>query len=312
MPAVLMHYGFIKDKLGENFIINDTVSLGGQGPDPFFFYGYTLKKRENKIKVREFGSLLHHTDISRIYDFLLTYAYRRGCAEQRILYEFIRGLMYHYCLDRNTHPYIFYISGFTENEKDKAKYAFEHAKIESALDAIYQKDNGEVAIKDALKCPDKELKIISKMFYSLAKDYFKVDYIKPETYFLAVKDMRLVYKILNSPLKIKKILFTSLFAKTMLNALSLPLSIKRIKKYDLFNHAHGKWRNCINGNIRFESLIDLINNAKRDADIVDEIILETKNGVEVLEKIEKFVHEIDHDGFEVNAKKKYFELKMSK
>ena len=52
MPAALTHYIFSRD-LVKNDKYKDIFLLGCQGPDTLFFYGYNIKKREDK----DFGVL---------------------------------------------------------------------------------------------------------------------------------------------------------------------------------------------------------------------------------------------------------------
>lgn len=312
MPASILHYEFVKSLVSSDEKYFDIIALAGQGPDPFFFYGYSLKKRKNKKQVQEFGTLLHHSNIAPFYLGLLDYCTKKKGVEKEKLLAFIKGFMYHYCLDRNAHPYIFYISGFSDDEKEKRKYALEHAKVESALDALTkEKYKEKLSIPQMLTVSDEDLHLVSKMLHFVAHKVLNVDYLDDNSYFDGVKDMRLVYKILNSPLKIKKLLFMAFFKNHELNAMSAPLSLKKIKKYDLFNENNKKWQNCVNGNIRFESLNDLIENARYDANIVNDIIKKSQSGDSINKNMNDFVNLIDHDGFKVGTTKKYFKIKMS-
>lgn len=312
MPAVVTHYEFIKclDKHNKYF---DVLALAGQGPDPFFYYGYNLKKRGDAKNIRKFGTLLHHMDIALVYNFMIEYAMSKKNEERDILLTFIKGFMYHYCLDRNAHPYIFYISGFSDVETEKKKYSLEHAKVESYIDALmYKKCQESKPIRQMLNVKDEHLKIISNMFGDLGRKYFNLKYVNEKTYYYGVKDMRFVNHLLVSPLKIKKVLFMIFFKNHRLNAMSGPLTLKSLKKYDLFNSTKQKWLNCVNGNIRFESFYELFDNAKRDAETVNSIIGKAQNGENILNDLKRFTHNIDHDGFEVDAHKKYFKLVITK
>ena len=74
MPAILLHYTFVKENTNNDKYFSLTA-LGGQGPDPFFFYGYDKKKeREHKKEIRHFGSYLHHIDIADAYNHMMEYA----------------------------------------------------------------------------------------------------------------------------------------------------------------------------------------------------------------------------------------------
>ena len=71
MPASLVHYTFIKENVNNEDKYYLETRLGGQGPDVFFFYGYSFSKRENRKQVNNFGTYLHHIDISHAYTKLI-------------------------------------------------------------------------------------------------------------------------------------------------------------------------------------------------------------------------------------------------
>lgn len=305
MPASVFHYYFINDLI-KNDKYQDLISLSGQGPDPFFFYGYSLSKRKNKDEIRKFGTLLHHVDPWPIYSFMIKYA-SKDKKHRGFLLAFTRGFMYHYCLDRNLHPYIFYISGFSNKSEEKKYYSYKHAEVESAIDAmIKEKFNIDKKIPELLEVDEDKLKIISKMFYELANNVFQNKYVDELSYYYGVKDMMFTYKYLNS--KFVNVFVKIFMKKHIANALSLPKSNDYVK-YDLFNEAGNKWLNCVNGNIRFETVFDLIENAKHDAHLVDSIIM-SKSQEKLNEKLQGFTKNIDHDGFPINSEKKFFDLKI--
>ena len=310
MPAIATHYIFVNDLIKKEDKYHDLISLAGQGPDPFFFYGFSFSKRENKKEVREFGSFLHHIDPSIMYNYMFDYV-RRHQKHKDILLAFIKGFMFHYCLDRNAHPYIFYFSGFSSDPKEAKKYGLKHATFETYIDALEMKQRNIKMNKcKMLNCDDKELKIVSKMFKYLALDLFDNKNIDDLSYYNSVKDMRFVYSFLNSPAKIKKVLFMAFAHNTPLNAMSTPLNVKKLDKYDLFNEKHEKWLNATNGNMRFESFFDLYENAKIDASKVCYFIDKFISNEDIKNNIIKFTYEIDHDGFKVGSTKKYFKEKI--
>ena len=152
MPAFYTHYTFVEKNTEQKDKYARIRALGGQGPDVFFFYGYSLGKRENKSKIRDFGTYLHHTNISAAYNFLLEYANNQP--EKKMLLAFVKGLFMHYVLDRNCHPYIFFRTGFptSENptEQEKTKYMNYHVRFESILDTIYGKLNNRENVQKLL------------------------------------------------------------------------------------------------------------------------------------------------------------------
>ena len=67
MPSSLVHYIFAKSSKSE---ANSAYCLGSQGPDPFFYYGYTSIKAKNTKTIRQFGTFLHKIDPYKIVSFL--------------------------------------------------------------------------------------------------------------------------------------------------------------------------------------------------------------------------------------------------
>ena len=70
MPSSLVHYIFAKSSKSE---ANSAYCLGSQGPDPFFYYGYTSIKAKNTKTIRQFGTFLHKIDPYKIFSFLVDY-----------------------------------------------------------------------------------------------------------------------------------------------------------------------------------------------------------------------------------------------
>ena len=309
MPAFFTHNTFVQQNCNPKDKFAHIRALGGQGTDVFFFYGYSLAKREKKSQKRYFGTLIHHIDIADAYSFLLEYASKQEDSD--MLYDYLKGLFMHYVMDRNCHPYIFYRTGFvttpdsTKQEKDK--YMGYHVTFESILDTVYSKKYKTFKChKKYVKCPNEQVKSVSKMFYELAK-YLNYDDIDELTYYNAYKDLMFAESILYSPLGIKKF-FIHLFAKnkTIDNMMS-PSRIKPYAKYDVLNLAKEEWKNCVTGEVHNESFLELVENAKNELKQVDFIINKSKNN-NVRDDMKIFISNIDHDGFIVNSEKKYYKV----
>ena len=306
MPSDLVHYTFVKENIANDDKFYRLTALAGQGPDVFFFYGYNFKKRQNGPQIRRFGTLLHHTDIAPLYNHLLEYA--NNSEHKDMLYAFIKGLFIHYLVDRNCHPYIFYRTGFSDDPQLSKYYSFQHVWFESILDFEFSKSHGTYrsSVKN-IRCKKEEVKEVSKMFYDLAQ-FMNIKEINEDSYYLGYKDMKLVKKIAFSRFGIKKSLFKLFLKNNTLNALSMPCSDKKYRKYDIMNVNKNEWKDCVNGGTRSESFEELFNNAKKELFVLNTILEKSYNGENVLDDLKLFVNEIDHDGFNYKAKKQYFEL----
>ena len=92
MPAALTHYLFSKN-LVKNDKYKDIFLLACQGPDTLFFYGYNIKKRDDKKDINSFGFYLHSINPTDLYHNMLAYAFKKDGEEKEILIEFTRGFV---------------------------------------------------------------------------------------------------------------------------------------------------------------------------------------------------------------------------
>ncbi|MFA6377834.1 MAG: zinc dependent phospholipase C family protein [Acholeplasmataceae bacterium] len=302
MPAIMTHYAFARMRADTNDD-NDVLYLGGQGPDVFFFYGYSLKKRQDIKAIRDFGTFLHHIDISQAYFYLLQYAENKAGREKEILLTFIRGLFLHYIMDRNCHPFVFYRTGFPSRDDERKYYFAAHASYESYIDClIKERFNIKVAPRKAIKADKNKVRLISLMMYRLAKDLFNNDYIKEDSYYISWKDMKFCQVIFHSPLGVKKNIFRLVAPKGAINAMVTPRKVKNNDILDVLNDRKDEWRDCVSNQLHNESFLELIAKASDEVDILEKLMAQKYTEAD----IKKFINNIDHDGFNVGAQKRYF------
>lgn len=314
MPALQTHYTFVKtaaiNKDREHF---GAVVLGSQGPDPLFFVGQLpWIKRKNAKFANVFGSSLHHRDFSELYVAMIEYALKSEHKE--LLFDFIEGILMHYVLDRNCHPYVFSVTGFDtpDDEKIVGKYYMSyHTRIESAIDMIYAGENGlyKKYNKDSLATlSDADLMEISKMWYFANEATFKYEHIEPNTFYLGVKDYLSVMKFLNHARWFKR-----WFVKTFVGeyssayALIYPKDLKkRYGDIDFMNEKKESWPDPVTGETRNESFMELVENAKKGyLELVLPLLEKAKKGENVLEEMHIFYNGLDHDGSPNSEQKKF-------
>ena len=305
MPSLITHYEFSK----QNFPKHKKIFyLGSQGPDPFFYYGYTTPFKSNIKDVRAFGTYLHEMDSFVSFSFLLDYAKKEeDRAKEEVLLAFIKGLMSHYVLDRTCHPYIFYKTGFPLGG---TIYSFYHSILETDIDVLiedYYKDYP--SYKEILNINNEELKLVSKMMYELAK-FLNQKRIDEKTYYKSVKTMLTVNRIINSKVfGFRKFIFSHLMKRSAINAMSHP-KLKRLNKnIDYLNLKENEWNNVVtNEVVGKESFIDLIDKAHLDLAHVLQLIDDIYYNDLDKEPLNEFIDQIDHDGIKIGQEMKYFSL----
>ena len=245
-----------------------------------------------------------------MYEYFIDYALAREDRVKDILFSFIRGCMYHYCVDRNCHPYIFYMSGFkTEDIKTKIKFSLSHSALETYIDVLLMEKYGfDVTGKEALKAPVEQVKLVSVMIYSFAKDVLGCDFINSLSYYDAVVGMRRMQRLFTSKYGIKKWIYRVLFRKTSLNTMCMPKCVKNNDKLDCLNEQKRSWLEPDTGKKRNESFIELLDMSSKDGDIVDGILNKAFNSKEYKGDLKKFTKNINHHGITIDGTKKHYSL----
>ena len=310
MPAIYFHYLTCDLLMDKKAPYRNIILLGSQGPDPLFFYGHSLAIRVNQQEKRAMGDKFHHEKIAETMQAMMEYASREEKEQNRnILYSYISGYFFHYCVDRNCHPYIFYRSGFTTTkDENQLKYKYFHASFESELDvAISKRYKFNRTIPSRLiLCSNRNLMLISKMYYFVTqKVYYPCNYFGRTTFYHAVKDMRFAYRFTYSPFKVKKAVFERRAKYRLRNAISHPFYID--ENIDHLNLKRSSWRDPVSGAYNDLSVIDMIENAKREYE--QTVTLREIKDKKIRDSyILRFVHDTDFDGEKIGSTKQYYSL----
>ncbi|MFC7320157.1 zinc dependent phospholipase C family protein [Halobacillus campisalis] len=135
MPNIWTHILFAEDlcmKLEREDLLatsERSLYLGAQGPDPFFYYNFWPKASDHGVP--EAGMQLHTMNCG---DFLIEMI-ERGKSRKHNSQAYILGFVSHHMLDRITHPYIHYKSGYEGNK---------HQALEVAIDTIMMEKHRRV------------------------------------------------------------------------------------------------------------------------------------------------------------------------
>ncbi len=165
MPDIVTHATFAKDlserlnneKLKEMLNKNQYIYyLGAQGPDAFYFYKLFSLKKDPEFN--NFGNVMHDVKVGPFLIESICYLKENYSDE---LYSYICGFICHHALDRNVHPYVYYVTG-----KDNMQYRGNHVRLERAIDSWF------IINKWDTKKPHR-FKIYQKIFgYQLDKNIF--------------------------------------------------------------------------------------------------------------------------------------------
>ena len=141
MPALITHDFFGRDVydrlytfIGGSRDEADAFILGNQGPDPFFFHILTPRVSDCTL----LAQVMHRSRMSRQFACLrdgVSHLLPRDASLGR---AFALGLLSHYVLDRNAHPFVYEQQfGIVESDSELEDSSSQvHAVIESDLDVL--------------------------------------------------------------------------------------------------------------------------------------------------------------------------------
>ena len=309
MPGLITHYSFARDIAlsKDNSSYLEAYFLGAQGPDPFMYYAQ-LKKRPNKLEVRDYGGYIHHHDPSKLYAKMFEYAY--SSPWKNLLFAYLEGVMTHYSLDRFCHPYIFYKTGFSK-DKSKAKYYFaSHVKFESYLDVIIARKKKILSYKfnryEEVK--EEELRIISKMWFDATKEVYGFDYIKEDSFYLSAIDHYKTLNFLNRVTWFKKALIRIVMGKgSLARSFVYPRRFNKIEKdLDYLNEKKEIWLDPYDGRERNESFLELEEKARDYYFELEKLINKSRGGIYIEDELRNLMDNLDHDGKPIGTEFSHF------
>lgn len=255
MPALITHYlcgdGMLRelgDAAAKKYIGNNrnVFNLGTQGPDIFFYHGAWPWAKS--LGIPALGDRMHDERTGRFILEALRYAKGAGEAEKPVLASYLCGYICHYALDCQTHPYIFYRTGFTRNEEpDTKKFSSYHRQFETALDVLMLermqgKKPTEFMAARHIRISDSDAGIIGRM-YSNVLDRVYVEKISVEAVAQSIRDISSITAALHDRTGIKKSLLSGveklLGMQPMFSSMVHPTSLT--EELDYLNLQHSFW-----------------------------------------------------------------------
>ena len=296
MPSLITHYlcgnkwlNQLDQEAVKSLVMKyrQVFNVGTQGPDILFYYRIWPWYKTNGID--KIGSKMHSEKISEVFQEGLIYI--QTTKENRdLLTAYFLGYASHYALDSNTHPYIYYMTGFAEEKGFKGQYSCYHSMFEKAIDIqmleMEQKQcHTDIKVDSFIRLNSHEALTIGNMYSSILAKVFNIS-ITPKQVATAITDMRNIYSFLEDKTGKKMKLFNWLEKKLNYNnyVTSNMYTHTLNKDFDYLNHQELPWQlPWDNTAVKNDSFFQLYNNAIDETNRLSQGILNYLEGNKSLE-----------------------------
>lgn len=269
MASTITHAYFIMDvydKLDTRlkaFLIDkkELLKTSSQCMDVLFFYNITKFNKGKRI--RDFGEYFHDNFTYEFFETLINYIKYNGYGSNKDVMAFLYGMLSHYILDSNIHPFIIYKTG----NKNML-----HPEVESYFDNYLIKLK-EGIIPYKFKCYnycfnikklDDTLKEVINFTY---KEVFNINNMS-KFYLKSIKDMKSFYRIFRydpTGIKYKFYNFVDLICPKSFRRKS-PLSYHLKIDESYYNLEHKTWYNPTSKKIKSnKSILEIYTHSLNEA-----------------------------------------------
>lgn len=277
MPAFSTHYIFASEmipyleKTADCKINKDAVYFGTQGPDIFFFHR-ALPWMIGK-PLRKYGSMIHRAKPEVLFENMRKYC--RISKKPDIAKSYVYGFILHYALDRNCHPYVYYLQNKITKENRFANHHSVHNTIEFSMDLYLM--NKRAGIENPRKF--NTASTVSDDTEVIEEIGRLLEYVVPRTIdknlsfeqaILTLRDTKYIQNILFDPkgykhifLSILETILAPIINNYKFTAMMLPKDLEKAKKYA--NIDNDKWVSPYSHGDRYESFENLFDYSKKDA-----------------------------------------------
>lgn len=206
MPALITHHLFGEEsinRLPSGIIGSDdermAFLIANQGPDPFFFHVRT----PHVVECMDLAQAMHRCRVSRQFSALRDGVSHLRRHDAQIGRAFALGMLSHYVLDRNAHPFVYAqqwgVQEVDETLEDAGSQV--HAVIEGDLDVLmlqlkrHGATTADCPPESELVTTERINKVAGALMSYTALNVFDLMIAAPE-YGGAVADMKLVYRLI--------------------------------------------------------------------------------------------------------------------
>lgn len=289
MPAILTHDFFGRDVLEDvtdllglsSAAEKDAFLLGNQGPDPLFY----LVIDPLMHKWGPIGSKMHDTAPAPLLLAVREAAERLEGHERQVGRAYAAGFACHWLLDSTMHPFVYFwqngICSAGVPGLDASAAPRVHAEIERDFDEmVLHAITGRTVERwrpheRVLSASRPTLAAIDKLYFYVALWVFG-GAIDPRTFSTAVREFRLVQRVLDSPSGRKRAALSTLERAVTREPFSLIESMSHRARpqdtSDFDNRERRPWKNPFTGEVGDASFWDLFDGARaRVLPVVDEL-----------------------------------------
>lgn len=286
MPNIWTHNLFI-DQLCENLdrmdivkTAGNTLHMGAQGPDPFFYHNFWPFTSNQKVE--EVGMKLHTEQCGPV----LMEMVKRGATQKSRVQAYILGFLSHHILDRRTHPYIHYHAGYELNN---------HQVLEVLIDTIMLEQYRNIKtwkkpVYEQIKMGASLAPIASFMQSVLEKHFPDLEDAYPSDFIeKSYKDIQLAQRVLYDPWGWKNKWFGTLVSSFS----HQPVSDDK----DYLNKSRRIWNHPATNEEQSESFIDLYEEALVEGTQLLRLTLAywQDSAPSKLEEIDRLIDNISYD-----------------
>lgn len=276
MPALITHHLFGEesiDRLPAGIVTSDeercAFLLGNQGPDPFFFRVRTPHMRD----CMQLAKVMHRSRMSRQFACLRNGVSHLQKHDAQLGRAFTLGLLSHYVLDRNAHPFVYEQQfGVLDADPDLESAASQvHAVIESDLDVLMLqlKRNGATTADyppvSELVTSDRIDKVGGALMSHVARSVYGLD-VGVAEYGGAVTDMQMLYRVIEPAGSLKTDVIGKLEGLvsdySLLASLAHPVTDEQPVRAGNLNHI--AWKNPFTEAVSHESFPEVFDRALDD------------------------------------------------
>lgn len=323
MPATITHAYFSKDVFDilpsniKNIIDCSRIKMFGQSMDSLMFYNlFSILPGK---KVRQFNYDFHRCKSQEYFVNLINFIKDNNLNEDMDVCSYLAGMICHYVLDSNIHPYIVYKTGvFDKKKKNTYKYNHVHDFMESFIDNDMvkrrEKANPYKFRLDQFCFNTREFSdnLNAAIDYSF-KETFYIDNMSG-IYYKSLKQMKnCLYLFRRDPYGVKKFFYKVLdtfTTKRMFRFETVSYHVDLEDKHNYLNSNHKLWRNPTSYNMTStESFVDLYLKSIKTAKVLICASFDYINNKDIdLEKIFTNMSYVTGRDCDLDVELKYFEF----